>query len=345
MPEKPRSQAGSGPPAPSGRDARDGEIRFLRPLTRNLLVSLLLALATMAVLHWLLVRADGDTAFVDWTRRVAAPATPAADDRSQALRLAVATLARAESTPGAYERLGNCVARTMGRHGSVLICPSGADARRELGVGRVDVALLETGSYALARAEGRAEILAEPELEPGAECRCLWLVPAAGTAQRIADLRGGVMAFTDPESLTGRMAATVRLLELGHTPEAFFRRIVYTGGHDRSVRAVATGVVDGAVVSSLVWSSMLSREPDLAPRTRVIWQSEPFGPPPLVAPAGGDPALKQAVQQAFLTLHQDREGVQVLEELGLTRFVAPRPETYHSALAVLKQFRQSGGTR
>jgi len=122
------------------------------------------------------------------------------------------------------------------------------------------------------------KLLVQPEFEDGLEYRCLLIVPVQSSATKWEDLRGAVMAFTDRESNTGCIVPTAALADLDHTPEAFFKKVVFTGSHDRSIRAVALGAVDAACVDSLVLESNLHQDPSLRPRVKVIWQSEAFGP-------------------------------------------------------------------
>ena len=147
------------------------------------------------------------------------------------------------------------------------------------------------------------------------------------------------MAFTDPESNTGCLVPSARLAQMGHDPETFFAKTVFTGSHDRSILAVAVGAVDCAAVDSLVWDSNLRKKPSLAQRVKVVWRSEPFGPPPIVVPASLPEELTESLRHAFLTLHEDEEGRDILEETGIARFVPPRPESYKSATDVYSRAR------
>ncbi len=151
------------------------------------------------------------------------------------------------------------------------------------------------------------------------------------------------MAFTDPESNTGCLVPAATLVNQGDNPKSFFKKIVFTGSHDRSILAVALSVVDAAAIDSLVWESKLREDPSLAEKVKVIWRSEVFGPPPIVVPAGGDAALAKSLQEALLGLDKDDEGRDILSGLGIKRFVRPRPECYQSAVELYRQLERQGG--
>lgn len=252
------------------------------------------------------------------------------------LRFAVATMVTPESTFRDYERLVERIGRDVGREGVFLIPPSYSDARNKLEDGAVDVALVCTGTYVHALPGGLVKLLAQPEFPRGREYRSLFLVPAGSPYEKLEDLRGKTMAFTDPESNTGYIVPTAEVAGLGRDPGSFFRKIVFTGSHDRSITAVATGIVDCAAVDSLVWEASVNEDPSLADRARLIWRSEPFGPPPIVVPAGLDEKLRDSLQKAFLALDEDREGREILAAIGIERFVRPKPDDYRTAIEIHK---------
>ena len=122
------------------------------------------------------------------------------------------------------------------------------------------------------------------------------------------------------------------LMQMGKTPESFFKNINYTYGHDNSILAVAKGLVDGAAVDSLIWEYFNQRNPIHTARTRIIKRSEFFGSPPLVASITLPAQQKERIQQALLSMHQDLEGKKILNELMIEQFVEPKNEWYDSIL-------------
>ncbi len=277
--------------------------------------------------------------FVDLSLRAPVPrATPRRGAQTAgrstpkaALQFAVATMVSAQRTFVSYQDLVRLVGEEMGLESHLVLRSSYAQVREALEAGTVDVAFVCTGTYVHARDRGRVELLAQPEFREGLSYRSLLLVPRGSSIQGPDDLRGVTMAFSDPESNTGCLVPQAELLRRGHQPTQFLGRIVFTGSHDRSVEAVASGMVDAAAIDALVFQSMLEGDPTLAERVRIAWQSEVFGPPPLVVPTALDPEFKRRLQQVILSLHQKPVARAVLGELGIVRFVKPREEEYESA--------------
>lgn len=266
-------------------------------------------------------------------------ATPSAITSGKELRFAVASMVSAETTFSIYRRLVQKVSGAVGREDVFVLRPSYADVRSALELGEIDVAIVCTGTYLHSLDSGRVKLLVQPEFEDGLEYRCLVIVPARSEVRSLEDLRGKTIAFTDRESHTGYLAACVSLKDKGVEPRTFFSRAIFTGSHDRSVQAVAASVVDAAAVDSLVLESMLREAPKLREQVRIIWSSEPFGPPPVVVPDGIDPRLEESLRQAFLSLHDETQGRDMLANLGIRRFVLPKVELYGGAAIMFRRYK------
>jgi phosphonate transport system substrate-binding protein len=282
--------------------------------------------------------------FVDFSRRDAKTPKPPTSptEHGNRLRFAVATMVSAEATFSTYRRLVQRICRDVGHREAFVVRPSYTDVREALEQGKIDIAFVCTGTYVHSLRKKRIRLLAQPEFEEPLEYRCLVIVPAKSNAEALEDLRGTVMAFTDPESNTGCLVPTATLMNRGNNPKSFFKKIVFTGSHDRSILAVALSVVDAAAIDALVWESKLLEDPHLAEKVRIIWRSEVFGPPPIVVPTGGDATLAKSLQEALLALNKDDEGRAILSAIGIRRFVRPRPEGYQSAVELYRQLERQG---
>ncbi len=246
------------------------------------------------------------------------------------LRFSVAAVESPRDTYSAYSRLFGRVAEQLDHSAEFVQRPTYAEVNDLLAMGRVDVAFLCTGGWLelQRRSPGAGEVLAVPVVGGEASYRSLVVVAAASPAREMADLAGKRFAYTDELSLSGK-SYVVRVLETtGHAPDRFFGAVTYTRSHDRSITAVARGIVDGAAVHSLVFAHMTARDPSLAGRVRVIHQSPPFGAMPVVASLRLPLEVRQRLRQALLDLPDDPAGAAALRELGIERFAEPRPGLY-----------------
>lgn len=264
-------------------------------------------------------------------------------EQSTRLRFAVATMVSAEATFSTYRRLVQRICRDVGQREAFVVRPSYTDVREALEQGKVDIAFVCTGTYVHSLHKRRIRLLVQPEFEKPLEYRCLVIVPAKSNSEALEDIQGTVMAFTDPESNTGCLVPAATLVNRGYNPKSFFKKIVFTGSHDRSIFAVALGVVDAAAIDALIWESKLREDPSLTKKIKIIWRSEAFGPPPIVVPTNGDATLAKSLQNALLALDKDDEGRDILSDIGIKRFVLPQPESYQSAVKLYRQLEREGG--
>ena len=185
-------------------------------------------------------------------------------------------------------------------------------------------------------ATGSLEVLAVPDFKEGMQYRCLLIVRADAGINELSGLRGRAFAFTDPESNTGCFVPKWLLKERGFNPETHFSRVVFTKSHDRSIHAVADGIIDGAGVDSLIYYSLIKSDPALKDKIRIIWQSEAFGAPPVVAPTGLREETKDKLKAILFSMPQDPRGREILDGLDIEHFRAPDPNEYDSAYRIWK---------
>lgn len=260
--------------------------------------------------------------------------TPSAHAGAPPLRVAVATIISPRGTLESYSPLFDYLASKLGRPVQVVQRGTYAEVNDLIRTGDVDMAFICTYSYVESHRRFGTELLATPQVNSKTTYQAYLITPADSDARSILDLRGRTFAFTDPMSHTGRFVPTWLLMQHGERPDTFFSRIIYTYSHDNSVKAVATRLVDGAAVDSLVYEFAVARAPEIGEKTRIIWRSPPYAAPPVVVPPGLDPQLKRTLQEVLLTAHLDREGRQALAALQIDRFVILDDTAYDSVRQV-----------
>lgn len=159
------------------------------------------------------------------------------------------------------------------------------------------------------------------------------IVSDTSKAQTFDDIRGGVHAFSDPDSTSGYLVTRYLLALRRTTPEQFFRTFFFTYGHRNVVRAVASGLAESGSMDGYVWDVMRAREPELINRTRVVYTSEELGFPPIVGlKSASDTELAKALSTAFKSMSSDPLGRDILATLGLDGFTDGDPDLYRGTL-------------
>ncbi|MBM4313942.1 MAG: phosphate/phosphite/phosphonate ABC transporter substrate-binding protein, partial [Deltaproteobacteria bacterium] len=148
--------------------------------------------------------------------------------------------------------------------------------------------------------------------------------------QTFPELKGKVFAFTDPGSNTGKLYPTYLLKGMGFTPERFFKRILYSYSHNKSVEMVSKKIANGAAIDSIVYDHMLKIGSPYAKQTRIIKRSPPFGIPPVVVTPDIDPALRNKMKDVFLAMHRTAKGKTILDAMMIERFIEVPDSNYDS---------------
>ncbi|MBI4954550.1 MAG: PhnD/SsuA/transferrin family substrate-binding protein [Myxococcales bacterium] len=254
------------------------------------------------------------------------------------LRVSVAAMLSPRETHSAYSELVMALGRALGERIELVQRRSYREVNDLLLDGHLDVALVCTGGYLELerRAPGAVEVLAVPVSGGGTTYESIVIVPATSPATELDELAGRRFAFTDELSLTGRAYLVHVLQARGEDVASYFGGVLYTRSHDRSVRAVANRMVDGAAVDGLVYDQMVRQMPELHAQTRVIHRSPPLGIPPVVASTRLSGSQRARLRAALLALPGDAGAAAAMERIGIERFVVPPPGLYDDARRIVE---------
>ncbi len=268
-----------------------------------------------------------------------APGTTAAAAKPSAarkFRFSVAAMESPRGTYSAYSRLFERLRDGLGVDVDLVQRRTYREVNDLLAAGQLDAALVCTGGYLdlERRSPGAVEVLAVPVVQGRSTYESVVIVPAASEVRDVSELAGKRFAYTDELSFSGR-TYFVRLLEQrGHAPERFFSNVIFTHSHDRSIQAVARGIVDGAAVHGIIYDHLVHQDPLLATQTRMIHRSPPFGMMPVVASTRLAPAQRARLREVLVGLGSDPAGAEALRALGIERFVPPARALFDSAAAL-----------
>jgi phosphonate transport system substrate-binding protein len=288
-------------------------------------------LACIVLLGFLAACTDGsDPKTIDFTKTIPVARPGETSSGQPSLTVAVGAMVSPKETFVHYRQLLDYLAAKLSVQVELVQRKTYGEVNELVGEGRIDLAFICSGPYATGKGKYGFELLAVPEVQGNHSYHAYLIVSKSSTFERLEDLKGRVFAFTDPDSLTGKLVPSYWLSEMGDRPETFFGKVVYTYSHDNSILAVAKGLVDGAAVDGLIWEFYQQKNPSLTSETRVIRKSEPYGIPPVVASPSLAPALKEPVRELLVSMHEDPDGEKILRELMIDRFVVPREEWYDS---------------
>ena len=229
-----------------------------------------------------------------------------------------------------YRGFLDYVGKKLGRQVEFIDRESYKEINQLLQSGNVDVAFVCSGPYVEGRREFGLELLAAPRAYGQTVYYAYIIVARDSPITRFEELKGRTFAFADPDSNTGRLVPEYMLANMGETPGSFFSKHIFTNAHDKSIKAVAQGIVDGASVDSLIWDYADKMNPQFTSKTKIIRKSAPYAIPPVVVRPGLDGELKKTLKRVFLSAHTDPEGKEILKKMMIDKFVEIDDKAYDS---------------
>jgi len=263
--------------------------------------------------------------------------------RFAALKVIIAPVTSPQESLKSYRPLLRYLEGALGRPLHLEQRRTYGEVNEALRTGNADVAFVCSSSYVVGHQEFGLELLAIPQVNGQHVYYSYLIVPRKSKARHLKDLRGNTFAFTDPLSNTGYIYPLYRLHRIGETPTTFFRKTLFTYGHDNSIRAVADGMVDGAAVDSVIYKYTLLRYPKYRDAIRILEKSPPFGMPPVVVRPDLDTALKARLRHVLLEAHRRERGRQALHPLLIERFLPPQDNDYNSIREMFQTMRNRHG--
>jgi phosphonate transport system substrate-binding protein len=199
--------------------------------------------------------------------------------------------------------------------------------------GRLHVAGFSTGPTAFAvNLAGAVPFAIKGDPKAYESYRMLLFVRADSKFQKPSDLKGARVAHTAASSNSGNLAPRALLPELGLVPDKDYK-VLYSGGHDRSVLGVKAGDYDAGLVASDVFERMAARGDIKESDFRILYTSDPFPTSGFAYAHDLKPELAQKITKCFYDFRFPPEMTKEFAN-GVDRFW---PATYKKDWAVIRK--------
>ena len=149
------------------------------------------------------------------------------------------------------------------------------------------------------------------------------------TITKLADLKGKDLSFGSQSSTSGHLMPRSFLLQAGVDPDKDLKRVAYSGAHDATIAAVASGKVVAGALNISVWDKFVADKKVDTSKVHVFFTTPPYFDYNWTVHADMPAALRDKLSAAFLTLSRDSaEGKEVLDLQRATRFVPTKADNY-----------------
>ncbi len=133
------------------------------------------------------------------------------------------------------------------------------------------------------------------------------------------DLRQRVLAYSDPLSNSGWLVAQAQLRAVGLTTRDL-RRAFFAHGHRNVAEAVASGLAQAGCIDGYVWDTMHLQKMAAVAQTQVVWRSDWYAFPPIVARQDDSNPALALLGSALQAMVLDSQGMSLLKALNLSGF-------------------------
>jgi phosphonate transport system substrate-binding protein len=149
------------------------------------------------------------------------------------------------------------------------------------------------------------------------------------TIKTLADLKGKTVSFGSQSSTSGHLMPRSFLLDAKIDPDKDFKRVAYSGAHDATIAAVASGKVDAGALNISVWEKFVADKKVDPTKVRVLYTTPAYYDYNWTVHADMPVAMREKITAAFTSLNPATpEGKEILDLQRATRFIPTKLENY-----------------
>ncbi len=179
---------------------------------------------------------------------------------------------------------------------------------------------------ALVRSGGKAIPLVQREED--AKFRSVFIT-TDDRIKTLADLKGKTLSFGSTSSTSGHLMPRSYLLAANLDPDKDLKRVAYSGAHDATVAAVASGKVDAGALNVSVWEKLVEDKKVDPAKVRVFFTTPAYFDYNWTVHADMPAAQREKLARAFLDLSPaTAEGRDILALQRATRFIPTQAANY-----------------
>jgi phosphonate transport system substrate-binding protein len=145
----------------------------------------------------------------------------------------------------------------------------------------------------------------------------------------LADLKGKDVSFGSQSSTSGHLMPRSFLLEAGVNPDKDFKRVAFSGAHDATIAAVASGKVQAGALNISVWEKFVADKKVDTERVRVFYTTPPYYDYNWTVHADLPAATREKLAAALLALDAAKPAdAEILKLQRASKFVPSKAENY-----------------
>lgn len=146
---------------------------------------------------------------------------------------------------------------------------------------------------------------------------------------KLADLKGKDVSFGSQSSTSGHLMPRSFIMEAGVDPDKDFKRVAFSGAHDATIAAVASGKVQAGALNISVWNKFVDEKKVDSSKVRVFFTTPAYYDYNWSVHADMPAATREKITAAFLALDKSTpEGKAILDLQRASKFVPTKADNY-----------------
>jgi phosphonate transport system substrate-binding protein len=194
---------------------------------------------------------------------------------------------------------------------------------------KIDLAWFGGFTFVQASVRSNGKVIPLVQREEDERFRSVFITDAKSGIAKLEDLKGKTLSFGSASSTSGHLMPRSFLLAAKINPDADLKRVSFSGAHDATIAAVASGKVDAGALNISVWEKFVADKKVDTSQVKVFYTTPAYYDYNWTVHADMPAELRSRIQQAFLALDPGTpEGKEILGLQRATRFIATQPENY-----------------
>ena len=195
---------------------------------------------------------------------------------------------------------------------------------------KVDLAWIGGFTFVQASQRSGGKVIPLVQRAEDEKFRSVFITDATSGITKLEDLKGRTFSFGSASSTSGHLMPRSFLLAAKVNPDTDFKRVSYSGAHDATIAAVASGKVDAGALNISVWEKFLAEKKVDPATVKVFYTTPGYYDYNWSVHADMPAALREKIAAAFLALESAPGGKEILALQRASRFIPTQAANYQS---------------
>jgi len=228
-----------------------------------------------------------------------------------------------------FEPLGKYLEKRLGMKVEWTPVTDYAAAVETLVNKKIDLAWFGGFTFVQAHQRSGGKVIPLVQREEDEKFRSVFITDAKSGITRLEDLKGRTLSFGSQSSTSGHLMPRSFLLAAKVDPDKDLKRVSFSGAHDATIAAVASGKVDAGALNISVWEKFVQDKKVDTEQVKVFYTTPTYYDYNWTVHADMPAALRESLAKAFLDLNANApEGAEILKLQRATKFVPTKVSNY-----------------